>query len=513
MAGEAAATIPGWFSVLPPLLAIGAALCFRAVVPSLFLGLWLGAWGVAGLTATGLGQGLLDSVGVYVVGALADEDHAAVILFSFMIGGLIGVITASGGMHGVVTWLLGRARTRRGGQLATILMGMAVFIDDYANSLIVGRTMSPVARKLGISREKMAYLVDSTAAPVAGVALITTWIGYQLGLLGDTLAHLPQLDTSPYGLFLGALPYSFYPWFALFLVFWVAGSGRDIGPMVAAEREAARVHATEPSEAETEASTAPVAYATVPLAVLIGGVFAGLWATGEGDSLRDIIGSASAYSALLWASLAAVVTAIVLPLMSGHCRLNTLMDGWTEGVGAMLPAMIILVLAWALAATTRELGTADYLVGLLEGSMTPALIPAVVFLLAAGTAFATGTSWGTMGILMPLVLPLAVALAPESMPILHASIAAVMAGAIFGDHCSPISDTTILSSMATGCDHVRHVQTQLPYALLAGGVALVAGWLPVGLGLPWWLCLPLGALLLMAAMQVFGRRATAEQLS
>ncbi len=493
-----------WFSLVPPLAAIAVALIWRSVIPALFFGLWLGAWGIAGLDLAGLGRSFLEALTVHVVNAVADEDHASIMLFSFMIGGLVGVINRSGGMQGIVHWMIRRARSRRRGQMATAMLGLAVFVDDYANSLVVGKTMRPVTDRLGISRQKLAYLVDSTAAPVCGLALVSTWIGYQVGLLDEAVSLIDGLDMQGYVLFLNSLAYSFYPWLCLFLVFWVSWSGRDIGPMLQAEARAT-VSQEDAPEAELEGEAGPVAYAVLPLVLLVIGVLAGLYITGEGDSLREIIGSANAYLALMWSSLIAVLVAMAMPLLQRRASLQELLDGWTEGVHAMLTAMIILVLAWALAATTKELQTAQFLVSLIGDTLPAGLLPALVFLMASLTAFATGTSWGTMGILIPLVVPLAWSLAPAESAILHASVAAVLAGAIWGDHCSPISDTTILSSMATDCDHVEHVRTQLPYAMLVAGVALLVGVLPAGFGFPWWLSMPLGMGLLVLFMRVFGR--------
>ena len=502
-------SLPDWFSILPPLLAIVVALIFRTVVPALFLGIWLGAWGLAGLDLPGLGESLLASLTVHVRDALADPDHAAIILFSCMIGGLIGIIQRGGAMRSIVNWITGRVTTPRQGQLATAGLGLGLFIDDYANSLVVGQTMRPVADRIGISRAKLAYLVDSTAAPVTAVALISTWIGYQVGLLDEAAAHIEGLDRSGYGLFLSSVLYSFYPWLCLLLVFLVARSGLDIGPMRQAEAAARQsTDALAPASPEALAG-APLINAWLPLLVLVLGVIVGLYVTGEGDSLQAVFGSASPYMALMWASLVAVLVALALPLAQRRMNLAELMDGWVEGVHHMILAMIILILAWALAGITKQLGTADYLVSLLGDALPAALLPALIFLIAAATAFATGTSWGTMGILVPLVVPLAWHLAPETAAILHASIAAVLAGAVWGDHCSPISDTTILSSMACECDHVEHVRTQLPYALLAGAAALLLGYLPVGFGLPWWAALLLGGAMVALILRILGRRVAA----
>ncbi|MGY9106132.1 MAG: Na+/H+ antiporter NhaC family protein, partial [Alphaproteobacteria bacterium] len=230
----------GWLSILPALVAISAAFILRSVIPALFLGLWLGAWLVAGFNVTGLWHGLLASFQIYTLEALADQDHAAIILFSLMIGGLIGIITRNGGTRGIVNSLSHLATSRRRGQFATMFMGLVVFIDDYANTLVVGNTMRPITDRLRISREKLAYLVDSTAAPVAALALVTTWIGYEVGLIGEALEGIETLDTSPYLLFLNSIAYSFYPWLCIFLLFLVCWTGRDIGPMVEAEQRATK---------------------------------------------------------------------------------------------------------------------------------------------------------------------------------------------------------------------------------------------------------------------------------
>ena len=503
----------GWLSILPALVAISAAFILRSVIPALFLGLWLGAWLVAGFNLAGLWQGLLASFQIYTLNALADQDHAAIILFSLMIGGLIGIITRNGGTRGIVNSITHLASTRRRGQLATMFMGLVMFIDDYANTLVVGNTMRPITDRLRISREKLAYLVDSTAAPVAALALVTTWIGYEVGLIGEALEGIETLDTSPYLLFLNSIAYSFYPWLCILLLFLVCWTGRDIGPMVEAERRAAKSAppplTAEPSE-KNPAIPERAMNAVVPLLVLVGGVVAGLMVTGEGASIRAIIETADPYKALMWASLVAVLVALAMSLAQRLAPLDELIEAWAGGVKSILFAMIILVLSWALAGTTSALGTADFLASILSDSLPIGVLPALVFVLAAVTAFSTGTSWGTMGILMPLAVPLAWNLSQQSgiadLYVLHSTIAAVLAGAVWGDHCSPISDTTIMSSMASGCDHLEHVRTQLPYALLAGGVALIAGVLPSGFGFPWWLSLIIGAGLLAGALRFFGRR-------
>ncbi|HLR88085.1 MAG TPA: Na+/H+ antiporter NhaC family protein [Wenzhouxiangella sp.] len=521
----------GWVSVLPPLVAIALALLVRQVVPALFIGIWTGAWALNGFSLAGLWLGLLETFETHIVNALADPDHAAVILFSMMVGGMVGIISKNGGLLGVVEQIVRFADSVRRASLATVALGLAIFFDDYANTLVVGYTMRPITDRMQISREKLAYLVDSTAAPVACIALVTTWIGYEVGLIGEAIEAIDGLDANAYFVFLNSIPYSFYPLFALVLVFAIVISGRDFGPMYRAEVRARQTGVVAPESAGTalvgsdmeqvqpSAGTRCLARnAAIPVMVLIVSVVVGLFVSGSGDNLQEIIGSADAYRSLLWGSLLGVLAAVIMTLAHRSLSVPDLTNAWFAGLRSMLLAVVILVLAWALSGMTRELDTAGYLARLLGEHLHPGLMPTLVFLLAAATAFATGTSWGTMGILLPMMLPLVWVLmtnsgmtAAEHMPILYGTVAAVLSGAVWGDHCSPISDTTILSSMSSQCDHIEHVRTQMPYAILAGMVAMVLGTLPAGFGLPWWVCLPAGTLALVVFVRLLGRRADAPR--
>jgi Na+/H+ antiporter NhaC len=515
-----------WLSILPALLAILGALAFRQVVVALFLGVWVGAWIASGSVALGWLTGLFATIETYLLAALTDEGHAAIILFTLMIGGVVGIIQKNGGTAGIVGKVVGWARDARRGQLATTLLGTSIFFDDYANTLIVGGTMRPITDRLQISREKLAYIVDSTAAPIAALALVTTWIGYEVGLIGTALQQIDGWNEAAYSVFLNSIPYSFYPILALGFVYAVTLTRRDFGPMLAAERRAREtgvLYRPDSNVAQIEAETYALEpkpgtpprllNAAIPIVVLVGGVLGGLLVTGEGDNLRDIISTADSYKAMMWASLAAAVVAIGLSVGQRILTLEEAIEAWYAGVKSMLLAIIILVLAWALSGVNDTLGTADFLVSSLSDTLAPAVVPTLVFVLAAATAFATGSSWGTMGILMPLVIPLAWGVlaadgphtAAEFSHVIYAAVSAVLAGAVWGDHCSPISDTTILSSLATQCDHIDHVRTQLPYALLVGGVAIALGTLPAGFGVPWWVCLPVAAAVLLAVLYAVGK--------
>jgi Na+/H+ antiporter NhaC len=519
-----------WISILPPLFAIVLALYLRQVIPALFMGVWLGAWAINGFTLPGLWQGLLESFQQHILAAVADADHAAVVLFSLMIGGTVGIISRNGGMQGIVNLIVTWASDARRACLATATMGLAIFFDDYANTLVVGNTMRPVTDSMKISRAKLAYIVDSTAAPVASIAFVTTWIGYQVGLIGESISYIPDLDAEAYLLFLSTIPYNFYPLLAIAFVFMIALSGRDFGPMAKAEKfarengvddgghlDSSMAADCEPIEAVKNKPLRAI-NAVLPILMLIVGVMGGLYFTGKANleipdpGLRDIIGAAESYKSLMWGSLIGMITAAFMTLAQRIMSLEEVVNAWYQGLRTMFYAMIILVLAWALGGITEELKTADFLVSILGDTLKVQLLPFIVFILAAFTAFATGSSWGSMGILVPLVIPLTWAVmkasgfsGPDDMHILYSSIASVLAGSVWGDHCSPISDTTILSSMASGCDHIEHVRTQLPYALLVGAVALGVGSVPVAFGMPWWLGIILGAGLLYLVLRLVGQ--------
>jgi Na+/H+ antiporter NhaC len=523
---------PGWLSIVPPLLAIGLALLFKDVLVSLFLGIFSGALVMAGFDPFAAFARTIDH---FLRSSLADADHASILIFSLLLGGMVGVIGKSGGSLGIVQSISGFATNLRRGQLATWAMGMLVFFDDYANTLIVGPTMRPITDRLKISREKLAYIVDSTAAPIASLVPISTWVGYEIGLIGAALAAI-GLDLNPYATFVATIPYRFYPIFALILVFAVALFGRDFGPMLEAERRAANrgellrpgdvplADYTNDALAPPEGLTPRAINAVLPILAVVVVTLGGLWVTGSAavtdatlagtDRLREVFSNADSYSALMWASLAGVVVAVLLSLLQPELGIKATMEALVEGFKSMLLALVVLVLAWALGMVTTELHTADFVVRLTDGVLSPVLVPVIVFVTAAAIAFATGTSWATMAILIPLVVPVVHELAiaaghapgdPAYGPLLLGTISSVLAGAVWGDHCSPISDTTILSSMASGCDHIAHVRTQMPYALAIGLLGMVVGDVPTAMGLSPWVSLGVGTLVILVGVRWLGR--------
>ena len=530
--------IPGWLTLVPPALAILLALAFRQVIPALGTGVFVGAWIVFG---GGL-EGFRQTLDHYLIGELINEEHMYILVFSTLLGGMVGVIARSGGTAGLVAVLSRHATDRKRGQFFTWLMGLIIFFDDYTNTLVVGNTMRPVTDRLRISREKLAYIVDSTAAPVASLALVSTWIGFEVSLIADALADVGSTQDA-YWIFLQAIPYGFYPILTLGMVLMIAISGRDFGPMRAAEERAAggallAAGATplsnfDHADLQAEEGKPKRWYnAAVPVGVVLLVVFISQYLLGKAALASDgsapadvgllqgfgrVFAAGNSFQALLYGAFFGCLVAIVMAWVQGITTLGSSLKAWVEGMKTMFMAFVILALAWSIGAVCRDLGTADYLVSKLAGNLDPGFLPMLIFILAAAIAFSTGTSWSTMSILIPLAVPSAVGVAGAAgwdagavHTLLLASVASVLAGAIFGDHCSPISDTTVLSSMASACDHVDHVRTQLPYALLAAGVALLVGTLPAGFGVSPWISLALGLGILAAAVRFLGRPMTAS---
>ena len=508
-------SLPAILSLAPPLIAIGLAVLFKEVLLSLFAGIWIGAIFIAGYNPI---NGFLVAIDKYVVPSLADKDHAAVILFSMGLGGMVGLIARNGGMHGVVEKISKYAKSARSGQIATLSMGLLIFFDDYANTLLVGNTMRPFTDKLKISREKLAFLVDATAAPIASIAFVSTWIGFQNGLIKQGFDTI-NLDMDPYVAFISSIPYSFYAFIMLGLIVITATRARDFGPMLTAERRAqetgkvirdgakplAGADLSEldlPENLDKKWYNAMIPIGFVIVTTIVGLYFNGraaLGASAETMAFHEIIGSANSFTVLMWAAFGGSILAGIMSLSQKLMNLQETVDAYLNGIKSMVYAMVILVLAWSLGSIAADLSTADYVLHITRGLFSPNLLPAMTFIVAALIGFSTGTSWGTMAILTPIVIPMAYHLPIEAgieaslqSTILLGTIAAVLSGACFGDHCSPISDTTILSSMASGADHIDHVKTQLPYALLAAGVAVVFGYIPAGYGMNPFLSIVLG---------------------
>lgn len=505
-AEEEAAKNYGFLSLLPPLVAI--ALCFitKRVLASLFIGVWVGATILVGWNPIG---GVTKTLS-YIVENAADSWNATILLFDFVVGGLIGLIYLSGGAQAFVKSVTKKVKTARDGQVAAWLFGLVIFFDDYSNTAVVGNAFRAVSDKLRMSREKFSYIVDSTAAPVASIALISTWIGYEVGLIGDAIEGT-SVAMAPYTIVLYSIPYRFYSIFAIILVLAIALSGRDYGPMLKAEyraRTTGKVFAdgatplSGGSELKVlEGVPQKTMNMVVPIVVLVGVSIFGMWWTGGGTSAESFtaaISDADAMTALLWGAMFAVIIAIIMYRVQGIGTLADMMDAFVDGAKMMLLANLILLSAWSIGSVAGEMGTAPYVVEAVRGIISPLLLPMIIFLICNVISFATGTSWGTMAITMPIAVPLALSLGVP----LPLAISAVLTGSVMGDHCSPISDTTIMSSMFSGSDHMDHVKTQIPYAFTASGVAMLA-YLAAGSGMSVALILPLGIALVGILLYLF----------
>ncbi len=514
---------PTWWSLVPPLVAVVLALLLRQVVLALVAGIWIGAWLVDRGNPF---SALLRVVDTYLLKAYADRDHLQIIGFTLLIGGMVGIITRAGGLQALIRLFSKWAHTPRRAQFITYLMGWLVFFDDYANSMLVGSTMRPITDRLGISREKLAFLVDSTSAPVANLALIGTWIGFEVSLIADSF-KASGVKLEPYWAFVMSLPYRFYPIFLLLFIPALIWFGRDFASMYRAEVRARTLGKVLADDAEPLAdydsaelkphTEGHIISALLPIlatvvATLVSMVYTGYHALGAGEpaTLRTILSHTDSFKSLLWGSTVGCGVAMLTVLITRTLSLRATFDAWLGGLRMMLLAVVILGLAWSIGQVCEDLHTANYLVQALQGSFSPVWLPALTTLVAAGISFATGSSWATMSILMPLTIPLALNLTAQ-MPseqqtfFVIASLSSVLAGATFGDHCSPISDTTVLSSIFSGSDHIDHVRTQLPYALVVGAVAWLIGDIGTAWGLPVWFALLLGGALLVALVRVLGK--------
>lgn len=529
-----------WISILPPLVAIALALITREVIISLFAGVWIGALFISGWNPF---VGTAESLET-IVKVSSDPEHMAIIIFSLLLGGMVGVMSRGGGTKGVVNVLGGFAKNRTQGQLFTTLSAFVIFFDDYANTLIRGNALRPMTDRLLISREKLSYIVDSTAAPVAVLAVITTWIGFEITQIQSALSTLAAQSPDPataamlqagadnaFTIFLHSLPYLFYPVLALAMVFLVIFMRRDFGPMYEAERRAftgggVLRPGSMPASDTNMASLQPDEdkpqrwyNALVPVAVVIAVALIGLTITGIQNRAADatgflsIVGSADPFKALMWASFTGCVVAILMVVFQKILTLQEAVESLVGGMQSMMMAILILVMAWGLGEITVGIGTGDFLSSLLRDTLPLSLLPGLVFFIASAIAFATGTSWGTMAILFPVVIPLAVTMGAgvgfaggEHYAILLGCVSSVMGGAVFGDHCSPISDTTVLSAMSSACDLIDHVRTQLPYALLVAVVALAVGEIPAAFELIHPVVgMVAGVVILWGVLKVFGK--------
>lgn len=495
------------WSLLPPMVAIFIAFVSGrlslSLGSSILVGGFISHYGASQNLGVGLTGMVTDTFG-YFSSAATDKSNIQIIGFVFFILSMVQMMTAAKGLHALVRslqkWIVGP----KSAQFVTFLLGFFIFIDDYANTMIVGSTMKKVTDKYKISREKLAFLVDATSAPVAGIALVSTWIGYEVGLFSE-MADKFQWSIDGYAIFLDAVPFRFYCFLMLFFVFINVITGVDYGPMKDHE-----LSPVDDSGEGQESNEGHILCALLPLGLLITLIFSLLWLDGGGGSADKSLLSLTSWREVLtksengvWilflSSMLSYALTFFLALTISKVKWKVIKDAIIDGLkGAGLPIMI-LILAWSLKLVCDDLKSGEFIVQVLSDKVQAQWLPLSIFIVAAITAFSTGTSWGTMAILIPTVTPLAVALGGGEYGFYVAlCLAAILDGAIMGDHCSPISDTTIMSSISTDCDLLSHVKTQLPYSLTVGFFAIFFGYLPAGLGLPLMISLPISLVLIVA---------------
>ena len=526
----------GIWTIIPPLVAIILAFITKNVVISLFVGTLAGCF-MLQINDYNFFGALVHSFLDFVqraLNSLADPWNAGIVLQVLVIGGIINLVSKMGGAKAVAEALAKKAKTPRSAQIVTWLLGVVVFFDDYANSLIVGPIMKPVADKMKVSRERLAFIIDATAAPIAGIAIVSTWVGLEVGLINDAFNGIGE-SVDAFGVFCQTIPYRFYNILILAFVVITSLMLREFGPMRKAEIKARQgfkasddVKMSKEMKEEIEIKegvklsiwNAIIPIGTLIVSALMSFYYSGYTAIMAGedaaaqavfnnslfsfDAIQQAFSSADASVALFQSALFASIVTIIMAVCKKIFTISEAIEVWIDGMKGLIITGVILILAWSLSSVIKELGTASYLTSLLSNSIPAFLLPSVIFIFGAVISFATGTAYGTMGILMPLAIPLAYAINPD-MTYVVMSTSAVLTGAIFGDHCSPISDTTILSSMGAGCHHIDHVKTQIWYALFIAGFTILFGYIPVGLGMHIYIVLPLAIIILAGAVYFLGK--------
>lgn len=552
LSGQRQATnyYPDQYSLAPAFLAIVIAILTGWVIPALLLGCAAGAvlymWQTGGAAldwAQNAGQHLF--VDTIFRDVLQDTFSLEIMGFVLLLFMTVGIMARSGGILGMVNLVQRFARGPVSSQLCTYIIGLLIFFDDYTNCVITGTTMRPLTDRVGISREKLAYIVDATAAPIAGISIFSTWVAYEVSMFAPQLPEVtnnqgvPFTQNDGFGVFIASLPFRFYCIFTLVMVLMTILMRREFGPMLRAERRAH--HEQLPLEADAKPMVSQsfedlepdedtphrARNALIPIGMLIAVtitlIFTIGWreamAAGEAapEALLDKVKLCLAYTAsqkgLFYGSLVALVTAVALCLIQRLLQPMEILTAALRSARALGFAVVILILAWSIGNICGDVGTAHFLTAAFGNAFSPWLLPALLFLISSLVAFSTGTSYGTMAILLPNVVVLSHTMGIEAgiggVMMMLITIGAVLEGSIFGDHCSPISDTTVLSSVATGCDHLHHVRTQAPYAVFIMLVSLVCGYIPIALIGSSWMVLPIylvGFMAILAGLRFWGGR-------
>ena len=492
----------GWLSLLPPIIAIALALITKEVYSSLFIGV------LSGMCIYSFsGGGNVFTVAPYTFDMMTSKiaDNAYMIVFLALLWAVVNLVDKSGGSQAYGRWVEKRLKTKRAGAFATSLLGILIFIDDGFNCLTVGTVMRPITDRLKISREKLAYIIDATAAPVCIIAPVSSW----------AVAVASEVsDKNGFHVFLSTIPFNFYALMTILMVFVISFTGRDFGPMKKAELEAAARTEEEAVSDATDVKNGKAIDLVLPIVVLIIFAILGMAYVGgffDGVSFSEAIGY-NPTAGLSLGAFAALITAFLLYIPRKLMKPREFIEGIVSGVGSIIPPMLILILSWSLGGVCRQLiGTGIYISDFVSTSNLPlGLLPVLIFVIAALMSFSMGTSWGTFGMLIPIITMICEAPGAESF--LVPALGATLAGSVYGDHCSPISDTTILASTGADCKHIRHVETQLPYATLVAVVCAV-GYLIAGLMKSPWVALPAEAVILVAAIFILSRQSSKKAVN
>ena len=486
-----------WLAILPALVAIVLALVTKEVYSSLFIGIAIGGALYSNLDFEVAATHVVNKG---FIASVADAYNAGIIIFVVLLGALVSMMNKTGASAAFGRWAATHVKSRVGAQVATVILGLLIFVDDAFNCLTVGSVMRPITDKQKVSRAKLAYLLDSTAAPICIIAPISSWAAAVAGFAKGAGAE------SGFSLFINAIPYNFYALLTIVALFFISISKFDFGPMKKFETEAANGNIDLSADTDANERLAPnvrgrVVDLVVPIlflivACIVGMIYSGGYFGEDSPGFAQAFADSDASVGLVLGSLAAVVFTVAFYMCRRVIGFHDCMSGFTEGFRLMVPALMILCCAWTLKNMTDSLGAKVFISDLINGpaSSLRMFLPAVIFAISLALAFSTGTSWGTFGILIPIVLA-----AVPGAPMTIIAVSACMAGAVCGDHCSPISDTTIVSSAGAQCNHVIHVRTQLPYALIVAAVSFVM-YLIVPFVVSPWICIPLGAALLVAVL-------------
>ncbi len=486
-----------FWALVPPIVAIVLALITKEVYSSLFVGILVGGLFYSGFDFEGTFTHIFNDGFVAV---LSDSYNVGILIFLVILGAMVSLMNRAGGSAAFGHFAKQKIKNRAGAQLATVALGVLIFIDDYFNCLTVGSVMKPVTDEHRISRAKLAYLIDATAAPICIIAPISSWAAAVSGFVEGE---------DGFSIFIRAIPYNYYALLTLVMMIAIILLNIDFGSMMTHEKNALKGDLFTSGKAASKAENIPVNSRgkvidlVIPIVTLIISCVIGMIYTGgffQGESFVAAFSNSDASVGLALGSIFAIIITIIIYLIRRVLTFSECMDCLPEGFKAMVPAILILTFAWTLKAMTDSLGAAKFVAAAMEGSAMGLMnfLPAIIFLVGCFLAFSTGTSWGTFGILIPIVVAVFANSNPQLMII---SISACMAGAVCGDHCSPISDTTIMASAGAQCDHVNHVTTQLPYALLAAAVSFIT-YIIAGFVQNPWLPLPLGILLLIASLLI-----------